>query len=77
LFIYFLSRLIAKPLERLEKKVNDVRELVEVIQPEVIESPIREIASLSRAVDTLDHAVRSFAAFVPVGLVKHLIDSEQ
>jgi adenylate cyclase len=77
LFIYFLSRLIAKPLERLEKKVNDVRELVEVTQPEVIESPIREIASLSRAVDTLDHAVRSFAAFVPVGLVKHLIDSEQ
>ncbi|MEN9983236.1 MAG: hypothetical protein RI918_1205 [Pseudomonadota bacterium] len=77
LFIYFLSRLIAKPLERLEKKVNDVRELVEVAQPEVIESPIREIASLSRAVDTLDHAVRSFAAFVPVGLVKHLIDSEQ
>ncbi|MEN9670376.1 MAG: hypothetical protein RL018_653, partial [Pseudomonadota bacterium] len=77
LFIYFLSRLIAKPLERLEKKVNNVRELVEVTQPEVIESPIREIASLSRAVDTLDHAVRSFAAFVPVGLVKHLIDSEQ
>lgn len=77
LFIYFLSRLIAKPLERLEKKVNDVRELIEVAKPEVIESPIREIASLSRAVDTLDHAVRSFAAFVPVGLVKHLIDSEQ
>jgi adenylate cyclase len=77
LFIYFLSRLIAKPLERLEKKVNDVRELVEVAEPEVIASPIREIASLSRAVDTLDHAVRSFAAFVPVGLVKHLIESEQ
>ncbi len=77
LFIYFLSRLIAKPLERLERKVNNVRELIEVSVPEVIESPIREIASLSRAVDTLDHAVRSFAAFVPVGLVKHLIESEQ
>jgi adenylate cyclase len=77
LFIYFLSRLIAKPLERLEKKVNDVRELNEGSQTQVIESPIREIASLSRAVDTLDNAVRSFAAFVPVDLVKHLIESDQ
>jgi adenylate cyclase len=84
LFIYFLSRLIAKPLERLEKKVNDVRDLKTDSQNEVmtrshreITSPIREIASLSRAVDTLDHAVRSFAAFVPVSLVKHLIESDQ
>lgn len=77
LFIYFLSRLIAKPLEKLEKKVNDVRELKPANDNTVIESPIREIASLSRAVDTLDNAVRSFAAFVPVGLVKHLIESDQ
>ena len=77
LFIYFLSRLIAKPLERLEKKVNDVRELVDVKQADVIQSPIREIASLSRAVDTLDHAVRSFAAFVPIALVRHLIESDK
>lgn len=77
LFIYFLSRLIAKPLERLEKKVNDVRELSTESSNEVITSPIREISSLSRAVDTLDHAVRSFAAFVPVSLVKHLIESER
>ena len=77
LFIYFLSRLIAKPLEKLEQKVNDVRELRPATDNVLIESPIREIASLSRAVDTLDHAVRSFAAFVPVGLVKHLIESNQ
>lgn len=77
LFIYFLSRLIAKPLERLERKVNNVRELSADSQNQVITSPIREISSLSRAVDTLDHAVRSFAAFVPVSLVKHLIESDQ
>ena len=77
LFIYFLSRLIAKPLEKLEKKVNDVRELKPANDDIVVESQIREIASLSRAVNTLDHAVRSFAAFVPVGLVKHLIESNQ
>jgi adenylate cyclase len=77
LFIYFLSRLIAKPLERLERKVNNVRELSADSQNQMITSPIREISSLSRAVDTLDHAVRSFAAFVPVSLVKHLIESDQ
>jgi adenylate cyclase len=78
LFIYFLSRLIAKPLERLERKVNSVRELLdETTHKRAITSPIREISSLSRAVDTLDHAVRSFAAFVPVSLVKHLIESDQ
>ncbi len=77
LFIYFLSRLIARPLERLERKVNEVRN-IEVSTPLITNaSPIREISSLIRAVDTLDHAVRSFAAFVPVGLVKQLIASDQ
>ena len=77
LFIYFLSRLIARPLERLERKVNAVRS-IEVSTPLIANSsPIREISSLIRAVDTLDHAVRSFAAFVPVGLVKQLIASDQ
>lgn len=77
LFIYFLSRLIARPLERLEKKVNNVRNLDVSAKHFKNASPIREISSLIRAVDTLDHAVRSFAAFVPVGLVKQLIASDQ
>ncbi len=77
LFIYFLSRLIARPLERLERKVNNVRNLDVSAKRIENTSPIREISSLIRAVDTLDHAVRSFAAFVPVGLVKQLIASEQ
>jgi len=42
-----------------------------------LESPIREVVVLSRAIDTLDAAVRSFAAFVPVGLVRQLLESDQ
>jgi len=38
---------------------------------------VREIALLSRAVDRLDATVKSFAAFVPVGLVKELLASDQ
>ena len=41
------------------------------------DSPIREIAVLARAIDTLDVAVKSFASFVPIGLVKKLLESEQ
>jgi adenylate cyclase len=77
LFIYFLSRLIAKPLERLEDKINSVRSLSADAVHEPNQSSIREIGSLIRAVDMLDHAVRSFAAFVPVGLVRQLMESEQ
>ena len=40
-------------------------------------SPIREISVLSKAIDTLDAAVKSFSAFVPVGLVTQLLQSEQ
>jgi class 3 adenylate cyclase len=42
-----------------------------------VNSSIREIAVLARAIDTLDVAVKSFAAFVPVGLVSQLLQSEQ
>ncbi len=40
-------------------------------------SAIREISVLSKAIDTLDAAVKSFSAFVPIGLVTQLLQSEQ
>ena len=40
-------------------------------------SPISEISVLSKAIDTLDAAVKSFSAFVPIGLVTQLLQSEQ
>src|SRR4029077_11299836 len=42
-----------------------------------VTSPIREISVLSKAIDTLDVAVKSFSAFVPIGLVNELLHSEQ
>ncbi len=74
--IYFLSSVISAPLEKLATKVVRIQDLEgENLPP--LESPIREVAVLSRAIDTLDAAVKSFAAFVPVGLVKQLLDSDQ
>lgn len=76
LIIYFLSSVISSPLERLALKVTKIQDLEgENLPP--LQSPIREVALLSRAIDTLDTAVKSFAAFVPVGLVRQLLDSDQ
>ncbi|OFX03731.1 MAG: hypothetical protein A3D94_00065 [Alphaproteobacteria bacterium RIFCSPHIGHO2_12_FULL_66_14] len=76
LIIYFLSTVVSAPLEKLARKVVRIQELEgENLPP--LDSPIREVAVLSRAIDTLDAAVKSFAAFVPVGLVKQLLESDQ
>ena len=76
LIIYFLSSVISAPLEKLARKVVRIQDLEGENLP-ALESPIREVAVLSRAIDTLDAAVKSFAAFVPVGLVKQLLESDQ
>jgi len=74
--IYFLSSMISRPLERLAANVDHIREL-DSKSHDSVSSTVREIASLSRAIDMLDNAVKSFSAFVPVGLVKQLLQSEQ
>ena len=61
IIIYFLSSIISRPLERLAGNVDHIRELDAHQQPS-ISSAIREISSLSRAIDMLDNAVKSFSA---------------
>jgi len=74
--IYFLTSVISAPLEKLAFKVGRIQELGAEQLPSIT-SPIREISVLSKAIDTLDVAVKSFSAFVPVGLVTQLLQSEQ
>jgi adenylate cyclase len=76
LVIYFLSSVISSPLEKLALKVGKIQEFSSPNLPP-LESPIREVAILSKAIDTLDTAIKSFAAFVPVSLVRQLIESDQ
>ena len=74
--IYFLTSVMSAPLEKLAFKVGKIQELgSEQLPP--IASPIREISVLSKAIETLDVAVKSFSAFVPVGLVSQLLQTEQ
>jgi len=76
LLIYFLSKLIARPIEQLEAKVLEVQNFVSSPSGR-IQSGIPEIASLIRAVDTLDSTIHAFSAFVPRGLVQQLLSSNQ
>jgi adenylate cyclase len=74
--IYVMAGAISAPLERLAAKVARIQELHPEPLP-VVRSQVREIAVLSRAIDTLDTAVKSFAAFVPMGLVKELLATDE
>ncbi len=74
--IYFLTSVISAPLERLASKVDTIQTLSSTALPAVV-SQIQEISVLSKAIETLDSAIKSFAAFVPVGLVRQLLDSDQ
>ncbi|MBS0538945.1 MAG: hypothetical protein JSR47_09330 [Proteobacteria bacterium] len=75
--IYFLSSVISRPLERLARNVDIIQDLGGAHSLPVVSSPVREINTLSHAIETLDNAVQSFSSFVPVGLVKQLLDSDQ
>jgi adenylate cyclase len=75
LIIYFLSAVVSSPLERLALKVAKIEDLGGHNLPP-LQSAVAEISVLSKAVDTLDATVKSFAAFVPVGLVRQLIASD-
>ncbi len=74
--IYIMSKVISAPLEKLATKVTKIQEFGgETLPP--LDSPIREVAVLSKAIHTLDTLVSSFAAFVPMDLVRQLLDSNQ
>lgn len=74
--VYLLTGVMSAPLEKMARKVNRIQEFEGESLP-TQESPIREISVLAQAVDKLDAASRAFAAFVPVGLVKQLLQSDQ
>jgi adenylate cyclase len=74
--IYVLAGLVASPLQKLARKVERIQALETTDLPPV-RSSVREVAVLSRAIETLDVAVQAFARFVPVGLVRQLLQSEQ
>ncbi|MEP3430462.1 MAG: adenylate/guanylate cyclase domain-containing protein [Roseibium sp.] len=77
LIIWLLAQKLSTPLERLASSVENIRDLRQEAVTDLPKTRIREISMLSSAVETLDTAIRSFASFVPVSLVRDLLQSEQ
>ncbi len=74
--IAVIASYVASPLQRLSQKVERIQSLERAADLAPVRSPVREIAVLSQAVETLDTAVQAFARFVPVGLVRQLLKSD-
>ena len=72
--IYFMARKISSPIEAVSQTIERTRSL-SFGENLPSGSRIREIAQLQRATKLLDNALRSFALFAPVGIVRDLIDS--
>ena len=72
--IYAMARRISRPIEAVSGAIERIRSL-SFSQTPFPASRVREIDQLQRATVLLDNALRSFAVFVPVGLVRRLIES--
>ncbi len=74
--VYLVASLVAAPLSRLAARVERIRALKPAGDLPAVRSSVREVAALSRAIETLDLAMQAFARFVPVGLVRELLSSQ-
>ncbi len=72
--IYIMARKISRPIEIVSGAIERSRSL-SFCQKHFPDSRIREIDQLQKATVLLDNALRSFSVFVPVGLVRGLIES--
>jgi adenylate cyclase len=75
LMIYWLARRIAKPLELLAHQVDNIQQLKFIHDQPLQRSSFSEIDHLSVSIDRMQKAIGAFAAFVPVDLVRGLMNS--
>ena len=74
LLILFVTKKISEPIEAVASEMQTIQSL-QFGQNRAPESIIREIYHLQRAVNLMSNSLRSFAAFVPVGIVRQLVDT--
>jgi class 3 adenylate cyclase len=72
--IHYMARLVSRPIEAVSAKIEEVRSR-QFGAALPASSRIREIGHLQRALVLLNNALRSFSAFVPVDIVRGLIES--
>ena len=72
LLIYFFSRRLSRPIERVSQGLRSVEEL-SFTHAAPATSKIKEIFELQSAVALFETSLRSFSSFVPLDVVKKLI----
>jgi adenylate cyclase len=75
LMIYWLARRIAQPLELLAHQVDNIQQLKFTHDQPLQRSSFSEIDQLSVSINRMQKAIGAFAAFVPVDLVRGLMNS--
>jgi class 3 adenylate cyclase len=74
LLIFVMAKRIAKPVEAVSREIQNIQSLN--FNPSITPgSVIEEIDHLQRAVNLMRNSLRSFAAFVPIGIVRQLIST--
>jgi len=74
LAVVWVSRLLTKPIQALTEETGRIR-LLELESEVKVRSAVVEIQTLAEAIGTMKTALRSFAAYVPKGIVKGIVAS--
>ena len=74
LFVYFFARGLSKNIERVSRNFEGIRDLAFATETDR-NSKIKEISNLQNGLALLERALSSFVKFVPVGVVRHLVNS--
>ncbi|MFP6681686.1 MAG: adenylate/guanylate cyclase domain-containing protein, partial [Gammaproteobacteria bacterium] len=74
LFVYFFARGLSKNIERVSRHFEGIRDLAFATETDR-NSKIKEISNLQNGLALLERALSSFVKFVPVGVVRHLVNS--
>ena len=79
--IYLLSRGLSRGVENITRQLNAIQELKfvggEAPRADARPSRIKEIADLQGGLSLLRNALRTFAQYVPLGVVRELVESRQ
>ena len=74
LLIAIAAKRIAKPIERVSQEMQELQSL-QFSPADAPSSMIAEIFHLQQAANLMSNSLRSFAAFVPIGIVRQLVNT--
>lgn len=72
--VIWASRLLTRPIQALTRETQSIRNL-ELSKEVAVRSAVVEVQTLAEALGTMKHALRSFGAYVPKGVLRGIIET--